>query len=96
MFASFFGEMILYYDLLVSESQGLLYFLSDNVKNMMPFYVAIFLVILALLARFFQEEDNLISYGILSMVAYAIFIAWIIFQRNPGSRSLPAARDTFI
>jgi hypothetical protein len=96
MFASFFGEMILYYDLLVSESEGMLYFMSDNLKQMLPFYVAIFLVILALAARFFHEEDNLISYGILSMVAYAMFIGWIILQRNPVSSSLPMAKDTFI
>lgn len=28
MFVSFFGEMILYYDLLVNEIQGILYFVS--------------------------------------------------------------------
>lgn len=86
----------MYYDLLVSESEGLLYFLSENIKILLPFCIAIFLVLLALLTRFFHEEDNLISYGILSMLAYAIFIAWIILQGNPGSKHLPAAKSTFI
>lgn len=54
MFASFFGEMILYYDLLVNETQGILYFVSEEVKFWIPFCVGVFLIVLAIVTRYFN------------------------------------------
>ena len=48
----------------------------------MPFCVAVFLIVLAIVTRYFHEEDYLLGYGILSMVAYAIFIIWILTKKT--------------
>lgn len=88
--------MILYYDLLVSEGQGIMYFASDNLKSYMPFFVAAFLILLAIVTRYFKEEDYLLGYGILSMIAYAIFIALIIYENKSGLNMCPLAKDTFV
>lgn len=72
MFASFFGEMILYFDLLVSESQGCFYFAGEAIKPCIPYFVAIFLILLVLVTRMYHFEDSLLGYGILSMIAYAM------------------------
>lgn len=96
MFASFFGEMILYYDLLVSETQGIMYFSSDNLKYAMSFCIAVFLVILAIVARYFHGEDYLLGYGILSMIAYAMFIVWIMTKKTTYPESVPIEKDTFV
>jgi hypothetical protein len=57
MFLSFIGEILLYFDLLVSETQGILYFLEENIKVYFPYYVAVFLIVLCLVCRYFHFEN---------------------------------------
>ena len=81
MFLSFFGEMLIYFDLLVAEIQGALCEVALSLKDSFPYLTAIFLVALILLARKFHFEDDLLGYGILSMIAFCVFIAWILIDR---------------
>ncbi len=62
----------------------------------MPYLIAIFLVGLGILARYYRFEDDLLGYGILSMLIYAIFIAWTIINRQSGPKSLPIANGKFV
>lgn len=88
--------MILYFDLLVSETQGCLYFTGYALKLWMPYIVAVFLLLFVMVTRFYNFEDNLLGYGILSMVAYAMFIAWTMLTMKSGPKSLPIADGAFI
>jgi hypothetical protein len=81
MFLSFFGEMLIYFDLLVAEIQGAFYEVTLTLKDAFPYLTAIFLIALVLLARKFHFEDDLLGYGILSMIAFCVFIAWILIDR---------------
>lgn len=62
----------------------------------MPFGVGVFLVVLAMVMRYFHEEDYLLGYGVLSMVAYAIFVLWIILRNNPSRVSFPMFEGNFV
>ena len=84
MFLSFLGEMLLYFDLLVSESGGVFYFLPQYIRDYFPFFVALFLFGCVILARIFHFEDDLLGYGILTMIAFCFFILWIILDRKKG------------
>ena len=84
MAVSMTSLLILYFDLLNIQIAGLvkLYGQSNSsaidIEDFLPWIIAFFLFLIILPIRKFSLGAHLMAYGIISIVAYCIFLIWVL------------------
>lgn len=66
--------LLLYFNLIVEQWKGLLPY--NNVAN--PICNAVALLVLVFLLNYFHMGAKLMGYGIISIIAYCIFLIWVL------------------
>jgi amino acid permease len=78
--------LVLYYDLIVQQWEGLLPY---NIAN--PLCNAFALFCLVFVLNYFHFGAKLLGYGIISIVGYCIFLIWLLASAPSGDETIPIA-----
>ena len=84
VFISMTVLLILYFNLIVQQWEGLLPY---NLAN--PICNAVALVALTITLNFFHLGAKLLGYGLVSIVGYCIFLIWMLVSAPAGDNSIP-------
>jgi len=76
--------LLLYFSLIVEQWKGLLPY---NLAN--PICNAVGLLILVFLLNYFHLGARLMGYGIISILAYCVFLVWVIATAPAGEKTIP-------
>ena len=76
--------LLLYFNLIVQQWQGLLPY---NLAN--PICNAFALVLLTIALNYFHLGAELLGYGIISIIGYCIFLIWLIVTAPSGDKTIP-------
>ena len=87
MWFSFIPLLIIYFRIICLQIEGLMGFQSVWVGP----GVAIFLTAVILYIRFVNIGEEILGYGIISIISYLIFLLWAQLTAPPGPHTVPAS-----
>ena len=88
VWSGIFLAMVLYFNLIVIQWEGLVPPYEYIIYN--PIINGVFLLAWVVLLKFFEFGAHIMGYGIVSIVAYLVFLVWVIVTAPGGGTSFPA------
>jgi amino acid permease len=89
MWFSFVPYFIIYFRLICLQLEGIIEYYNE----MIGFAAAFLLIAEVILIQKFRIGEKTLAYGVVSIVAFMIFLSWAQITRPSGEKSVPAIGD---